>query len=253
MNSTLRDILLAALACITFSTDSAFAQAVLDDEHVDIGIGYANDVWDLHVHDESHDVEYDPDDALLYIGALDPPVTQPTGSEWDFIGAGAGNPFCLLPTPQFPGLLFLGFAAEEVAPGTFASYFEADPRVSSTAPWIKMALVDVRGPGQFSVWSTDAFGLPTAWMFSFANGITADDAVFILEGGHNDFNFGFTETGFYDVDFEASGFLADGTPVNSGPVTYHFGVKVVPEPGAGLLAGLAVIGVAVTWRRRTAH
>ena len=30
-----------------------------------VGIAYEDDAWDLHVHDEEHDAEYAPDQALL--------------------------------------------------------------------------------------------------------------------------------------------------------------------------------------------
>src|SRR5262249_45894483 len=43
-------------------------EAVLSAGHVDIGVAY-EDGWDLHVHDEENDEEYEPYDVILHVGA----------------------------------------------------------------------------------------------------------------------------------------------------------------------------------------
>lgn len=233
------------LAGLAVSPARLPAVTLLTEGAVDIGLAYEDDAWDLHLHDESNDVEYDPHEARLYVGSLDPPPLQPAGAEWEFIGAGAGNEYCLLPAIETPGQISLGVGAEEVEPGTFLDYFEGDPRVAASGPWIRLTLRDVRGPGEFSMWSTDPFGAPIVWMSTYDGGITDDDALFTQAGGHDHYNVGFTAVGIYEVDFEATAFLPDGTPTASGPVTYRFGVKAVPEPGALSLASALAATAAV--------
>lgn len=237
---------LSAVAALNWNSASA---VVLDHQHVDIGVAYEDDAWDLHVHDETNDVEYEPGEALLYVGALDPPATQPVGAEWEFIGAGAGQEYWLLPAQQTPGMLFLGIGTEEIAPGTFLEYFETDPRVDSEAAWITLSLRDVRGPGEVALWTTDGFGSPTAWMSTFDGGITAADAAFLLEDSHQHFNLGFTEPGLYEIDLQASAYLPDGSVTTSDVATYHFGVNAVPEPATWGLAALAGLALALAHQR----
>lgn len=242
---------LIAAAMLLFAAPFGSAWTILTLEHVDLGIAYKAGAWDLHLHDESNDIEYAPGEALLYVG--DAATTpRPAGTQWDFIGIAPGEDVWILPAVQNPLLLFLGVGAEEVEAGTFASYFEGDPRVQASGAWLRLELLDVVGPGHFSVWTSDAFGAPVAWMSSFDRGITAHDSLFILEGTHTDYNWTFTETGLYDVTVRASAFLDDGAggliPVMSEEAIYTFGVKAVPEPAAAAL--LAVGGVLLRGRRR---
>jgi surface-anchored protein len=184
--------------------------AVLTTEHVDIGMAYEEDAWDLHVHDETNDAEYAPDEALLFV-APQALTTRPAGSAFDFIGVGAGESFYRLPhSPPNPESLLLGFGTEEIEDGTFLNDV------------VHLQLKAVNGPGHFSVWrSTDAG--PELFMAT-SDGITASDLFTGLAGGHEDLNFGFTAQGPYEVTFEAVATLPDGTPTSSGDVTYFFAV-----------------------------
>jgi surface-anchored protein len=202
-------------------------QNVLTTEHVDIGVEFEDGELGLHLHDETNDVEYEPDGATLFV-APEAELAQPSGPEWEFLGAGAGNPVWVLPQTQDPALLFLGTGAEEVEPGTFAEYLETDPRVNATGRWIRYTLVDVRGPGEFSAFTVDSFGSPVVWMAS-SDGISAGDSFWILEGSHNHMNWAFTATGMYEIDLKVLAFLDDGTmtPVESGVETFTFGVEEI--------------------------
>ncbi len=148
----------------------------------------------------------------------------PDDPAFAFLGE-PGTTVWILPQVFDPSRLSVGVSAEEIADGTFATYFEPDPRVNSTAPWVKLTLKAVRGPGNISVWQNDAFGRPVLWIDT-SDGISDDDAVFIFSGRDSDFNWAFTAIGIYEVDVVASAYLADQSdPVCSGIVTYTFGIE----------------------------
>jgi surface-anchored protein len=251
--------LLLASAFVLGGSPSARAQAVLTNEHADIGIGYAGGVWNLHVHDEDNDLEFDPADVLLFV-APEARTSRPAGSAFDFIGVGAGENYWRLPQTQNPSLLFLGVSAGEVAPGTFGSYNpfdESGGRVSGSGPWLRLDLLGISGPGHFSVWQSTDTG-PLVFMSSFQNGVDGSDSLWIPDGSHAHFNYGFTGAGLYDITFKASG-LIGGQRVESGPVTYRFGVEtqggepgaVIPEPGSiALMAAALPLGMAALLRPR---
>ncbi len=177
--------------------------------HTDIGVAYEDDAWDLHVHAEDIDAEFAPAEALLVV----PPVAQtivPAATNYAFLGS-PGSPLWLLPNVENPRLLFLGLAAEEISSGVFLG------------DQINVRLKSVEGPGAFSVFSIDGFGVPIVHMNS-GDGLDERDTKSIVTGSHEDFAWAFTRPGFYRVTFEASGALANETPIRSGDVTYYFEV-----------------------------
>jgi hypothetical protein len=202
------------------------------------------------------EVAYDPADVLLFVGPA-ARTAQPANPAFAFIGAGAGNPVWIVPQIENPNVLYLGLEAEDIDPGTFATYFEADPRVSATGEFVRVSFVDVRGPGQFSVWEIGPAGELTVWASTAQGGLTAADAYFTTSGAPDvHLNYGFTAPGLYEVDVVLSTFVrVPGEellrPVASGPITLTFGVEAgvsaVPEPAScGLLA---LGGGLLAWRR----
>ncbi len=225
----------------TYLTTTALAIALAGSVHavtlnlgdVDVGLAYEGGAWDLHVHDETTDIEYEPGDAVLQAGASSE-TTVPNDPNFSFLGS-PGAPVWILPQTEDPSLLFLGIATEEIDPGTFVG------------DEITLTLSGVAGPGSFSLYQTDQFGVPTVFMDS-SDGITAGDFTIRPTGGHEHFNWAFTAPGTYTVDLIASGTLAGGGGfTSSGPVGYTF--EVVPEPGTvGLLI---VAGLVAVWRFRS--
>ena len=204
---------------------------VIDSGHTDVAVGYsANAGWALTVHLDEGDITYDPSEALLYAGP-NTHTTQPNDPRFAFLGAGAGGDVWVMPQTADPSKIYLGFGLDDVEPGTFDNYFETDPRVNAQGEWIKVSVIDVRGPGQFSMWQTDASGNPIVWASTYDPN-SQENAIFLLPGGDSHLNWGFTATGTYEVDFQASAYL-NGELTSSDVVTYHFGV----EDTGGFVAG----------------
>lgn len=244
---------------------SGKAQTIISQGHVDIfavgwepgnspppSPGLPDPRWFVHAHDEENGVEYLPASVLFFVKpqAL---VGRPAGSQWNFIGTGAGQNVWVLPQTQNVNLIYGGVAAEEIEPGTFLTYSITDPRINNgnpaSAEWVHYRLRGVNGPGQFSMWQTDTFGQPVVWMAS-ADGIQPSDFVVLPAGSHVHYNWGFTEPGFYEVIVEATAFLPNGDPTISGEVSYFFAVNAVPEPGSLALMGLVCTGAGAWYYRQ---
>jgi surface-anchored protein len=214
------------------------AQSILTNQHVDIGVAYEEGAWNLHIHNETEDIEYSPpsglNGAILQVG----PQAQGTVSSdplFSFLGS-PGSSIWILPNTQNPNLLFLGFGAEELEAGLFAG------------DSISLTLSSVSGPGEFSVFDYDFLGNPTVLMNS-RDGITAGDSVSLAAGAHNDLNWAFSAPGTYTISFEAAGTLVeDSVFTSSGPVAYTF--EVVPEPGAFSLAAASALALFLSRRRK---
>jgi len=224
-------------------------------QHVDLNLLYAGGAWDVQPRDDDNQVSYPADQALLYVGkdALGP---RPAGAAFDFIGAAAGADYHRLPQNQNPDLLYLGVASG-ASGTTFDRYdptAESRGRVGGLGRWVKLSLVSVEhttpagaaGAGKFSVWQSGDLGPvvllashddgvvnPNGQGLDATDGVSADDALWVVAGGHNHYNWGFTEVGRYAVTLRASAYLDDGnttslgTPTESGAFTVYYSVQSV--------------------------
>lgn len=178
--------------------------------HTDIGALYTTNGWELEVHSEALEQEFEPGAALLQLPALTQ-TTVPANTAFAFLGE-AGAPVWVLSQLQHPKLLFLGLATEEIEKGVF------------TNDEIKFTLKKVEGPGDFFLYAVDGFRNPVVYWNSH-DGFGTNDTRTIITGGHEDMNWAFTAPGYYRVTIEASGTLADGNRfTQSGEATYHFEV-----------------------------
>ncbi len=176
--------------------------------------------------------EYAPDAVQVF--APSSPYTQPAGSEWNFLGAGTGNPLWFLPNSSAEannlGAPFVGFATEDLDPSGWTN-------------GITWSLTSFAGPGNFAVWRTTGF-VPTPFM-STVDGLSAADAFTLPIGAHDHFNLTFTEMGRYDVGFTASGVFNGNMLTDTANFTFIAGV---PEPSS--MALMAVVGIGGWWRYR---
>lgn len=158
------------------------------------------------------------------------------GSEWDFVGVTSGADFWVFPQTSEPALPFIGIGAEELDP--------LDWTGNLTITLTEISGSGVANGGFFSLYTTEGFGDPIAFMASLG-GITAADFATVTPGSHEHYNWAFTKTGQYDVTFEIAGTHAtDGA--KSASATYSF--NVVPEPSTYALLGLGL--AAIGWARR---
>lgn len=169
-------------------------------------------------------------------------LLRPAGSQWDFMGVTAGQRIWYLPQASTAGVPFLGVSAEGLGSST---------NWQGTNPTILFAVAGVtQKPLPTSVVS--------AWDFGGAGGTlrvlwsTATDpwtnAMNTFVGSHAHYNIGFSHQGVYQVELQATGTLANGTPVTSPSTSFTF--QVVPEPATLSLAALGVAALLALRRAR---
>jgi surface-anchored protein len=220
------------------------AATILDGPtHVDIGVGWISTNsgsarWDLHVHNETDDIEFAPDEAILLVNnsAF---FSSPGGVFAPILGP-SGTPNWRLPQSFNPSLLYLGLGAEGIETNLFVG------------DMFSLSLSAVSGPGHFAMYQVDGFGVPTAF-FNTRDGISGADTVSLSAGGHGHYNFAFSEPGTYTVTLQASGTLIAGSEFTQSDLADYTFV-VVPEPSTyALLAGGGVALTAWNLRRRRAQ
>lgn len=232
---------LLGLSALSLLTAQASGQVIYSAGHIDIGIAYEAGSWEPHVHDEENDIEYEPDALFLYgddTNSANFKLTAPGAGDFNFLGD-AGDDIFIFPQVEDTSLPFIGIAAEEINAADFAT------------SEITLELSGFSGPGDFFLYQTDAFGLPTL-LFDTTDGL--NDVLTLNIGSHAHYNFAFTAEGLYSVTLTASGILNDGlnTLSSSAPTTFFFGVNAVPEPSAfALIAGCMTLGFVATRRRRS--
>ena len=217
----------------------ATASNIYTDGHADIGVDY-DGTLNLHFHahagatingvDIPADEEFEPTDVVTIVPG--PAQPRPVGAAFDFIGVGAGAPLWRLPQSPQAGVPFLGIASEELDPADW----------TGEMTWSLLSVVAPPG-GEFSLWKS-TIGGPVVEL-STADGILSfTDPI----GSHAHYNYGFTQSGTYLLEFGASAFHnIDGAVSGSGVYTFN----VVPEPSTLTLAGIMFLSVAACslWRR----
>lgn len=186
--------------------------AMLDEGHVDVlGVAYEDGELELHIHDEENDAEYAPGQTLLVVNP-EAETTVPDDPSYEFLGEPGVDDAWILPDQPVDGLLFAGWATEEVGEDVFV-----DDEVT-------IELQSAVGLGDFALYGVGPFGDPDVHFHS--DGGFSNELV-VPADAHGHANWGFIEPGPYLVTVNASGVLDDGqnTVVESGPVHYIFFVR----------------------------
>jgi surface-anchored protein len=244
---------------------AASALDLLVQQHADFGlnfnsalVGTGTNPWRLTVRDEDAKHEYggqragfgDTEEVLL-LASAEAEFEVPDDPEYAFLGA-PGAPVWVLPQTQEPGILFLGFSAENktaqmwrahnVAANLLARGFASGVFLSNQ---ITLRLETFSGPGNFSVFGIGSFG-EVEKVFDTSDGLSAADSRAFTPSNHTHFNWALTAPGDYSIGLRASGTLNDATSTQSDLTTFRF--RVVPEPSSALL--LFAASALVAGRRR---
>lgn len=228
-------------AAITFYgvCGDASAQSVYDDGHGDIGIAYEEGELELHWHIEGGTVdgvpraneEFDAEELVAVTSLLfNDPAGRPSDPSWAPIGNAPGDITYLLPQASISGTPFLGLASEEMG------------LPSDWATDLTWTVSNFSGPGEFSIWQN---GVTPDFFVSTADGLLSWTGPV---GGHDHYNYGFTEAGLYDVELTVSATHATDGPVSDTASFRFSAVTSIPEPSGSAL--LATLGLGVLTRRR---
>ena len=198
-----------ATAAPVAAEETAAECTVLTEGHVDVfGLAYEDGALDLHVHDEETDTEYAPSEVLL-AATPEARTTVPSDPSYAFLGE-AGSTVWVLPDTHVEGVLFAGWATEEIALGDFAD------------DTLTITVHDAEGRGDVALYTVDDFGTPEV-LFDSDDGAGAWD---VAAASHGHMNWGFTKSGLYKLTVEAEAVLAGtGEEVSTGEVDYWFWVQ----------------------------
>lgn len=200
----------AALLALGLAPAGASTPSLLRKGHADLGVHYESGEFEGHVHDEERDIEYEPEEVTIFV-RNSAKATVPSNPAFSFLGA-PGSTVWILPQTEDPTLPFLGYSTEELT---------ASDWVGGKITW---SLVDVDGPGEFALYTTDSFGNPT---LIFDSDDPAPNTQNLSIPGHKHANWAFDAPGHYEVTVEYAGtHVVDGAV--STEVTYSFHVKERP-------------------------
>lgn len=152
-----------------------------------------------------------PPQALLVVSPL-ARMTMPSSPAFAFLGAAPGQTIWVLPQNYWSGVLWLGFNSGEMTADEIAGICLWNPqdagRADTPARWLRVRLLDVRGPqgGHFSLWQTGSLGSIQVFFSTYEGGITEQDVYYYQAGAHTHLNWGFTKPGLYEIDLQLSTF-----------------------------------------------
>lgn len=213
--------------------EASTESAVIDTGHVDIGPRMVDGQWSVALRDDSgaHPVWRDPDRTVLRVSdaAL---MAAPTGSDYAFMGAQAGEQYYVVPQTQNPNVVWLGWNTQD--PGV----------VSAIDRGATMRIGSVSGPGRTWMFLQDGtFGKPRL-LVDGQSGQAQD--VWVDASTHVHANWVFTAPGVYTAALTFSARTTDGRQV-SASTTLRFAVgsqTSADEAFAAAPAGTAEAGAA---------
>ena len=190
--------------------EASTESAVIDTGHVDIGPRMVDGQWSVALRDDSgaHPVWRDPDRTVLRVtdAAL---MAAPTGSDYAFMGAQAGEQYYVVPQTQNPDVVWLGWNTPD--PGVVAAIDRG----------ATMRIVSVSGPGRTWMFLQDGtFGKPRL-LVDGQSGQAQD--VWVDASTHVHANWVFTAPGVYTAALTFSARTTDGQQL-SASTTLRFAV-----------------------------
>ena len=190
--------------------EASTESAVIGTGHVDIGPRMVDGQWSVALRDDSgaHPVWRDPDRTVLRItdAAL---MAAPTGSDYAFMGAQAGEQYYVVPQTQNPDVVWLGWNTQD--PGV----------VSAIDRGATMSIGSVAGPGRTWMFLQDGtFGKPRL-LVDGQSGQAQD--VWVDASTHVHANWVFTAPGVYTAALTFSARTTDGQQL-SASTTLRFAV-----------------------------
>ena len=213
--------------------EASTESAVIGTGHVDIGPRMVDGQWSVALRDDSgaHPVWRDPDRTVLRVSdaAL---MAAPTGSDYAFMGAQAGEQYYVVPQTQNPDVVWLGWNTQD--PGV----------VSAIDRGATMRIGSVSGPGRTWMFLQDGtFGKPRL-LIDGQSGQAQD--VWVDASTHVHANWVFTAPGVYTAALTFSARTTDGQQL-SASTTLRFAVgsqTSADEAFAAAPAGAAEAGAA---------
>ena len=190
--------------------EASTESAVIGTGHVDIGPRMVDGQWSVALRDDSgaHPVWRDPDRTVLRVSdaAL---MAAPTGSDYAFMGAQAGEQYYVVPQTQNPDVVWLGWNTQD--PGV----------VSAIDRGATMSIGSVAGPGRTWMFLQDGtFGKPRL-LIDGQSGQAQD--VWVDASTHVHANWVFTAPGVYTAALTFSARTTDGQQL-SASTTLRFAV-----------------------------
>lgn len=218
---------------VTADEEASTESAVIGTGHVDIGPRMVDGQWSVALRDDSgaHPVWRDPDRTVLRVSdaAL---MAAPTGSDYAFMGAQAGEQYYVVPQTQNPDVVWLGWNTQD--PGV----------VSAIDRGATMSIGSVAGPGRTWMFLQDGtFGKPRL-LVDGQSGQAQD--VWVDASTHVHANWVFTAPGVYTAALTFSARTTDGRQV-SASTTLRFAVgsqTSADEAFAAAPAGASEAGAA---------
>lgn len=198
---------------LRFGLEADFANSTrVENVHADMDVPYTGGGTFASLLDPDNGSAMPTTQAHAYTGTLGR-RTMPSNPIFSFIGgtppsgSTPGSTIWVMPQNFSAGQIYLGLAAETISPGALSEmelWNPGDARggANSANRWIEVRLLDVRGPGHFSMWFAQSSTNVTRFMSTFVDGIDASDVAYVSGGGHLHYNWGFTAPGLYEIDVQ---------------------------------------------------
>ncbi len=174
--------------------------------HTDIEIPLRFSGWDIHFRNDLFG-RIEPEDGLFALGQSHRYTLSAVPASFAFLGVEAGQTFWYYgasnpPSPGFDSQDMTGAEA-----GYLCTWNPNDPARNAKTPamWLKVRLMDVRGPegGQLSMWQETSHQ-PIVYFSTHDGGITEEDVYYIPVNVHSHNSWAFTKPGLYAVDLRVS-------------------------------------------------